>query len=433
MTKHDCYFLLKEPNSTEPTLIYFFLQCPDGKVKRSVQRQINPSDWDFEAKRPQKDRELDRYLDTFVQMEEDIKSDCRRNKTIITKSKVDDAIDILLQDSRPDRPKKAPKEEVRNMIDDFRTITDGMAAGTILTPGKQKKKYEPKSITYFKRVINTLEEFFKDESLAPHYENITLDTYNRHIAWSHKKNFANSYIGNTIKGWKRLAAIANDEKQWHSNRVFDSDDFVKITEETDDIALTEKEIERIYRVEVEESHYDLARDWFVLDCFMGLRVSDLLAISERDFEGDYFEFVNKKTGAQVALPVHPFVREVIKKYGGIPPKISDVKLNKYIKEVAKKAKLNSTFIYTITKGGRLQTIRCKKWEMVSSHTCRRSFITILLKLGLAHAKVMRLAGIKRYQTLMRYFKQTPKEVAEDVSSHAFFTGSQQSTTPQSPI
>lgn len=422
MNKNDCYFLLKEPNSTQPTLIYFFLQCPDGKVKRSIQRKIHPIDWDPETKRPRKDRDLTKYLDTFEQLEDDIKSDCRRNKTIISKKMVDAAIDILLQESRPEKPKKAPTEETRNMIEDFRTITAGMKDGTVLTPGKQKKKYEAPTITYFNRVISTLEEFYKEESLLPHYDAVTMETYNKHITWSHKKNFANSYIGATIKGWKRLAAIAADEKHWHDNPVFDNEDFVKITEETEDIALTENEIERIYKVEMDEPHYDLARDWFVLDCYKGLRVSDLLSITQRDFEGEYFEFVNKKTGAQVALPVHPFVREIIKKHGGIPPKISDVKLNKYIKEVARKAKLNSSFVYTITKGGRLQTIRCKKWEMVSSHTCRRSFITNLLKMGLPHAQVMRLAGIRRYQTLMRYFKQTPKEVAEDVAGHEFFTG-----------
>lgn len=422
MTRTDCYFLLKEPKSDSPTLIYFFLQCPDGKVKRSVQRKIHPGNWDFDNKRPKKDRELDRYLDSFVQMEEDIKSDCRRNKVVISASMVNEAIDILLQDSRPVKTIPEPVEASRNLITDYLQIIEAMKSGAILTPGKNKKKYEHKSITYFTRVVNTIKGFYQEKGLPPTHESINQGLYNQFIAWSHTKNFANSYIGATIKGWKRLSGIARKDFGFHGNSFTETKEFLKIGEEAADIFLTEKQIERIYQVELDEPHYQLARDWFVLDCYMGLRVSDLLRITEKDFEGYLFQFINKKTGAKVALPVHSFVREIIHKYGGIPPKITDVKLNKYIKQVAKKAKLQGNFIYTITKGGRLETRRVKEWEMVSSHTARRSFITNLLKIGVPHAQVMSLTGIKRYETLMRYFKQSAKQVAEDVAKHEFFTG-----------
>jgi hypothetical protein len=41
-------------------------------------------------------------------------------------------------------------------------------------------------------------------------------------------------------------------------------------------------------------------------------------------------------------------------------------------------------------------------------------------MGFAHAHVMKLAGIKRYETLMKYFKQTAEEIAEETGREDFF-------------
>ena len=160
----------------------------------------------------------------------------------------------------------------------------------------------------------------------------------------------------------------------------------------------------------------------MLDCYLGLRASDLARVTITDFAGKFFQFVNQKTGAYVAIPIHPHVKAIIKKWKGLPPAISDDSLTDCIKIVAKMAGLKDKFIYKITKGGKLEVHELEEWQMVSPHTCRRSFITNLLKMGVPHAQVMKLAGIKRYETLMRYFKQTPEEAAEEVGKSKFFKG-----------
>jgi site-specific recombinase XerD len=416
--KKECSFVLKEPKAATPTPIYLLMTCPDGRVKRSIGEKILPTD--FQNQRAtdggRAARQINQIIDAIVAVLPGLKSECRRNGRVISCTDVHAALDVILQDKRPEKG----KDPVKDMFADFKAIIIGMKDGSILTPGKHKKKYTAATIrNYEDRTLPKLEAFYKEKKLPPQWADIDIELYELFISWCHEKDLSNNSIGVYIKCWKRAGKVAF-KKGWHTNGIFQDEEFMILKEETPDIYLDEDKIKRIYKQQVSNDYHDLARDWFVLDCYLGLRVSDLQRVTIKDFEGKHFQFVNQKTGAHVAIPIHPFVKAIIKKHKGLPPDISDQKLNLYIKEVAQLTKLNDKFIYKITKGGVLQVFEYQEWQMVSSHTCRRSFITNLLKMGIPHAQVMRLAGIKRYETLMRYFKQTAEEAAHEVGKHEFF-------------
>lgn len=418
--KKDCSFVLKDPKSTTPTPINFLMSCPDERVKRGIGEKVLPAEWDFENQRAKGSnraaRQINQLIDAITTMIPGLKSECRRNNRVISSADVHNALDVILQSRQQDREKGA----VSDMFTDIKTIITGMKDGTILTPGKKKRKYAAETIkSYESRTLPKLEEFYKDKKEAPQWNGVDLELYELFITWCHEKDLSDNSIGVYIKCWKRAGKIAL-KKGWHSNIVFDDEEFMILKEETPDIYLDETKINKIYNQKVPIEHYDIARDWFVLDCYLGLRISDLQRIGQKDFEGKYFQFVNQKTGAHVAIPIHRHVKTIIKKWKGLPPPIAEQKFREYIKEVARLAKLNEKFIYKITKGGKLQVFEFKEWEMISPHTCRRSFITNLLRMGIPHAQVMKLAGIKRYETLMRYYKQTPEEAANEVGQHEFF-------------
>jgi len=395
------------------------MTCPDGRVKRGVGEKILPADWDFDNQRARGNtraaRQINQIIDAISGLIPGLKSECRRNNRVISSVDVISALDVLLQDKR-----KEDKAPVRDMFTDIKAIIAGMKDGTILTPGKKKRKYAAETIkSYESRTLPKLQEFYSDKKEAPQWAGVDLELYELFITWCHEKDLADNSIGVYIKCWKRVGKIAL-KKGWHNNLVFNDEEFMILKEDTPDIYLDENKIERLYKQKVPIRHYDIARDWFVLDCELGLRISDLQRIGQKDFEGKNFQFVNQKTGAHVAIPIHPRVKAIIKKWKGLPPAITEQKFREYIKEVAHLAKLNDKFIYKITKGGKLQVFEFKEWQMVSAHTCRRSFITNLLRMGIPHAQVMMLAGIKRYETLMRYYKQTPEEAANEVGKHEYY-------------
>lgn len=419
--KKDCSFFLKNANSPTPTSIIFSMRIPGQKkpLRRSIGELILPGNWDLEEQRAKGNnkaaREINQVIESIVNMLPGVKSECRRNNRVITSADVNAALDVILQDKRLDE-EAVPGD----MLADFKTIIAGMKDGSILTPGKNKKKYTAATIkNYEVRCYGKVSAFLKEKKEPATWAGVDLELYELFIAWCHEQDLSNNSIGVYIKCWKRMGKIAL-KKGWHSNPVFNDEDFMALKEETPDIYLDVDKIAMIHKQPVPLEVYDIARDWFVLDCFLGLRVSDLQRVAIKDFSGKHFEFVNQKTGAHVAIPIHPYCKAIIKKWKGLPPPMSDQYINTNIKIVAKMAKLNAKFIYTITKGGLLKKFELQEWEMVSNHTARRSFITNLLKLGIPHAQVMRLAGIKRYETLMRYFKQTAGEIADETGKHDFF-------------
>jgi site-specific recombinase XerD len=419
--KKECSFLLKDTKANKPTPINFHMTCPDDTVKRSIGEKILPGDWDFEFQRAKGNgrlaRDINRIIDAIIAMIPGLKSECRRTNRVFSSKDLHNALDVILQDKRTEDKKKAP---ARNMFSDFTTIVDGMKSGEIKTPGKSKKWYSEATISnYEKRAFVKIKEFYDKKKYAAAWQEIDLDLYNAFLNWCHDNNLSNNSIGTYIKCWKRAGKIAL-KNGWHANNIFKDEDFMTLKEETPDIYLDEPKIEIFYKYKYINENHEIARDWAVLDCYLGLRISDLRRITEDDFASDLFQFVNQKTGAHVAIPIHPFAGAILNKWKGLPPAMKDTAFRDNLKQAAKIAGFKEKFIYVVTKGGKTQSFEYEEWECVSPHTFRRSFITNLLKMGIPHAQVMKLAGIKKYDTLQRYFKQTTIEVANEMKDHAFF-------------
>lgn len=94
--------------------------------------------------------------------------------------------------------------------------------------------------------------------------------------------------------------------------------------------------------------------------------------------------------------------EVLKKHAYVLPKISGVKFNVYIKEVAKLAGIDSPVTLKRYSGKRMIEIKKPKYEFISSHCARRSFVTLLLEKGVPPTTIMKITGHTDLKTLMKY-------------------------------
>jgi integrase len=216
-----------------------------------------------------------------------------------------------------------------------------------------------------------------------------------------------------INNWRTLGKAATKDP------VYYSPEFKKLSEQTPDVYLTEKELEDIIDLTL-PGRQAIVRDWFILDCYTGLRVSDLVLLEKKNITGKMITISNEKTGARVVIPIHRAVQAILTRYKGFPPKVTDVEINKTIKAIARKAGITSPFLYTVTKGGRREDHYFQKWEMVSCHTSRRSFITNLLKSGVSESLVMSMTGLKSHKTLSLYNKMTPEDAARAAQGMKFF-------------
>ena len=164
------------------------------------------------------------------------------------------------------------------------------------------------------------------------------------------------------------------------------------------------------------------RDLFVLGCLTALRYSDYSTLTKENFQGDYLVKRTKKTNVDVKVPLHDYVKEIFVKYhGNIPSGLCIQYVNKYLKVIMKEIGLNDLITYSFTKGGKLVTVTREKWELISSHTARRSAATNMYLTGrMKVLEIMKLTGHRTEQNFFRYIRLTGDDTARAISGDMFF-------------
>ena len=151
----------------------------------------------------------------------------------------------------------------------------------------------------------------------------------------------------------------------------------------------------------------------------GLRVSDFLQLKNIDISKGFIEIETTKTKETVIIPLHNQVKEIIKKNNGnLPRTISDQRFNVYIKEICEKAGITEIVKGAIVnkETNRKEVGRYKKYKLVSSHTCRRSFASNLYG-KLPNMTIMSITGHKTETSFLKYIKITKKEHAETLKRY----------------
>jgi len=236
---------------------------------------------------------------------------------------------------------------------------------------------------------------------------------------SDEKHLNSNTVGRYIDDIKLFCRRAVS-KGLKVNPEFNHPDFYSPSNKTTDIYLTVMEIEKVFNVDL--SNRDMlnnARDWFIIGLWTGLRISDFLSLTKKNIKKGYFEVVTSKTSYPVIIPIHKHVREMLdKRKGNFPRKISHQKFNEYIKRVCKLAEINEEVEgskMVEIKNGK-ETISRKvfgiypKYELVSSHICRRSFATNHYG-KLDTLTIMKITGHQTEKQFLEYIKVTPQEHA----------------------
>jgi len=164
------------------------------------------------------------------------------------------------------------------------------------------------------------------------------------------------------------------------------------------------------------------RDLFVVGCLTALRYSDYSTLSPQNFQGEYIVKLTKKTNKKVIIPIHDYVKEILDKYeGNIQFGISIQHFNRYIKIICEKVGLDSEIIFEFTKGGKVMTKKNFKYELVSSHTARRSAATNMYLTGrMKTHEIMAITGHTTEKSFFRYIKTTNEDVVRNISGDNFF-------------
>lgn len=194
--------------------------------------------------------------------------------------------------------------------------------------------------------------------------------------WCVNNRYSETTIVKELKMIKTFIKFAKSKKYKINEDVLNWSFYIN-PKEYKHPTLNFSELQKIESTELEWDYLDNARDWLLIGCYTGQRVSDLLNFNHKDiFEEDFLTFIQKKTKENITIFLPSKVKSILMKRNGMfPRKISDQRFNDYIKVVCKTAELTELMI-----GGKLINKRkvideYNKWELISSHICRRSFVT----------------------------------------------------------
>ena len=357
-------FLIQTKKDNAP----IYIRLRDGrkldlKVKTSF--IVNPIDWNASKERPRHTKtEMLSKLDEDLL---DLKSDILKayNQRIENNSNIDIA---WLQDIiTPDQNSKIPTKLVP-YFDYY-----------LLIKGNTIKLNTIKKITSFKLLLSNFE---KKQRKSYQINEIDLNFQQKLVAYCKSNNYSTNYISDILKYVRTICKSAN-QNGIKSNIQTES---LKIKKTEVSITyLTPEEIQKIKDKQFDFDYLDNARDWLLISCESGQRISDFMkfkkfmireAITPKGKQIKLIEFTQEKTGKKMSVVVTEMVEEILKKRdGNFPRPISDQKYNDYIKIVCELAEIDEVVQGSMKdkETKRQVTGYFKKHQLVVSHIGRRSF------------------------------------------------------------
>jgi integrase len=181
---------------------------------------------------------------------------------------------------------------------------------------------------------------------------------------------------------------------------------VKRKVKNDVVALTESELFQLLSLDLSSSpRLEKVRDVFCFACFTGQRFSDISRFDKNHFADNKWQFNSFKTKKKTVVPFEGFIANalpILEKYNYTFPVISNQKFNDYLKEVGELAEFNNNvrkLRYTGTK--EVEFIQ-PKYEYMSSHMARRTFVTIMIEKGIPLTIIQKITQHSDIRTLVKY-------------------------------
>jgi integrase len=404
----DAKFVLKEPESKDQTLIYLLFSFNGQRLKYSTGQKINPKFWNPEKQRVKESRLFPEHEGFNVLLDK-----------LATNVKIAYR-DILNAGSTPTTYRL--KDEL-NKIMFKEEYTPKLGFLRFVEELVQTSDRKPNTRRQWGQTLRKLQEYRKATQKEVDFDTINLDFYNSFIAFLTREGYTKNSIGGFIKNVKIFMNEAVDRGLTH-NLEYRNRKFKVLEEQVDKIYLTQKELQKLYSLDLSgRQKLEKVRDLFLIACYTGLRFSDLIQVCPENIVngGHQIRIRTEKTGEIVVIPLHPIVRQIIENYGGrLPPVISNQKMNQYLKEIGKEAEILDTTQISITRGGKTDKMVNKKYELITTHTARRSFATNAYLNDVPTISIMKITGHKTEKSFLKYIRISQEDNANKLVNHPFF-------------
>ncbi|MBR9847320.1 MAG: site-specific integrase [Algicola sp.] len=390
-------FFLKDPKSDEETLIMFscYFKLESKQFKYSTGEKIKPLHWNFDQNRPKlkgtvKDKnssginmQLARYSEKFGAIE----GLCSKIEESFTSK--------LLKDEFDKEFKKSPTG--KHLFFE--------AYNNFMTEKQKRKEWKPATIKRYNNIKNHLVEFEKVKKYKLTFSKINNKFYTEFI------DYCYTTLDHNTNTFSRNIGLFKTFMFWAVNERYTYNEIFKGFKKperviTKEVALTLDQVKTIFEFVPKSKALERVKDVFVFQCLTGLRYGELKLINERTIVGNSILIKEEKDVAKEprTIPLFDISNYILKKYNYKLPLLSNQKQNKFIKYVFEEAEFTFDVEYSRTKNREHKVLVKPFHKRISTHTARRTFVTILKKKGIADKTIMSMTGHKDIKTFNTYYK-----------------------------
>lgn len=390
-------FYLKKPNEKGKTLILFscYFKEDNKKFVYSTGEKIDPKAWSFEDKTPKmkgKNKcdnatsiksQLSRYSRVFELTE----NKCRIMDVRFTPS-------VLKEEFDKEFKKVSAKKNL------FLEVY-----GLFMKEKQMRKEWKPATIKRYNNLRNHLISFERSKRYKLTFSNINNRFYTEYLDFCYEEldHYSNT-VARNIGLFKTFMYWALKEKHTYNDKFVEFEKPRKVI--TKEEALTLEQVNNLFSYNFDKDHLIKARDLFVFQCLTGMRYGELKLVNERIIENGMILLKEEKDVSKPyrEIPLMEVSNYILKKYSYSLPVISNQKQNEYIKEILRKAGYDYDVEYTKVKGKMQKKFIAPFYQRCSTHTARRTYITVVREYGIDDKTVMSITGHRDLKTFQLYHK-----------------------------
>ncbi|WP_445381221.1 tyrosine-type recombinase/integrase [Robiginitalea sp. IMCC43444] len=403
-------FNLKKPKGEKETLILFscYFKYEERKFVYSTGECVSPKNWDFKKRQPIKrgknkapfassiQGQLNRYSSKFYE----VQARC--------KSYSQDFTSKLLREEFDKEFKNAPSG--KNM---FYKAYDEFMQEKI-----KEQKWSVNTIKRYQNIRNILQDFEREKGFKITFKAI-------------KKRFHTEFTDYCMKDrqhatntHRRNVGLFKTFMRWAFDNGYTYQDdfrqFERMQEAfTEKVALKADDLSAIMNYKPSKLRLERARDVFVFACSTGMRFGELKLIGKHNIKDGYIMLKEEKgsTKKPREIPLNNLSEIILRKYDYCLPLIANQKQNEYIKEVFEEAGYNQETERVIVKGKTIVREKIPFYDRISTHTARRTFITMMKRKGKSDKLISKITGHSDLKTLNQYYQvdqEAKKEAVGDV-------------------
>lgn len=404
ISKHiSKHFNLRNAKSGKPSIVYLVVRIGSKQYKVSLGVKVLP----YHFKNDQA------MISSYLSKLDNKNNDIVNKKIIEYNEKFSEYISYLcnLDDCNAEIA-----NETFNNIFNMKKKTNKPLASAVLTQCLINKHLSESSFEIYNGILKEFLSWCKEYNVCQYIEDITPSAIKKYISFLQNK--------------KVIHPITNEEVFVEDNTVrnklttffaifnfveYDGFDPSKITRlkpkkidhtEENQVYLSDEEIDDIINIELKGIE-NAVRDIFLFQLETGQRISDIkkyfcnVDVREKIKDG-FVELVQKKTKTKLTIPLSDLALEILEKNNYILPNVSTNTINATLKLICKKCGINEICHCSEKRGGSVYEYNCEKWQLIKTHTARRSFVSNNIIKGVSSELIKSVSGHKSDLAFQRY-------------------------------